>query len=224
MEAKPAIEMLEEWDWDKAVPTGRSVPRKTAHEKGTAHEGVHLWIIRTLRKEPEVLFQHRAKDKETFPDTLDITAGGHVPFGHNQGKIQKEAYEELGIYPEDKDLHYIGLYRYEERFMSFRHREFQNVYILVDNRPLDQYRFVDGEVDGIVAVRLADLEALMRKDCTFPVEGYEGGHIITHDVSRKDFHPFLFSQTMEIYMDAVIKAVKEIISHGRASTRMPSPI
>ena len=67
-------EQLEEWDWDLAKPTGKPVDRNFAHKNGISHEGVHLWVIRNIST-PEILFQKRAKDKDTFPDCLDITVG-----------------------------------------------------------------------------------------------------------------------------------------------------
>ena len=92
-------EMLEEWDWEAARPTGRAVRRRDAHRDGIPHEGVHLWVVRTAGGLPEVLFQRRAHGKEMYPDCLDITVGGHVPFGVHENKIQKESMEEIGLNP-----------------------------------------------------------------------------------------------------------------------------
>ena len=219
---KKIEEILEEWDWEKAIPTGKTVTRFRAHREGIAHEGVHLWVIRLTKKYPEILFQHRAKQKESYPDCLDITVGGHVPFGVCENKIQKESFEEIGISPDNEELVDLGYYRYEEIIGILFHREIQRVYILVDNRPLDDYRFIDGEVDGIYAVQLKDLELLLLEDFTFSVEGYDGKNIIQKEVSRKDFHPLLFSPTMVEYMKVVIEGVKEIALNGVVKRKMPS--
>ncbi len=213
--------MIEEWDWEKAVPTGKSVSRKAAHRSGIPHEGVHLWIIRTCKGYPELLFQHRAKHKDTYPDCLDITVGGHVPFGKIENKIQKESLEEIGISPLDEELIDLGYYRYEETVGDFFHRELQRVYLLADNRPLDAYRFYDGEVAGIYAVALKDIELLLRDDITLFAEGYDGEKIIGKNFSRKDFHPLLFSPIMEEYMRVVISCTKELIKNSNVTTGMP---
>jgi isopentenyl-diphosphate Delta-isomerase len=214
------VELIEEWDWEKAVPTGRPVPRNTAHKKGIAHEGVHLWVLR-LKNTLELLFQHRAKFKEMYPDCLDITVGGHVPFGINVNKIQKESFEEIGISPLDDELINLGYYRYEEISDDLFHREFQQVFLCIDNRPLNEYKFIDGEVDGIFAVRINDLELLLRKDFEFYIEGFEGNAIYRKKVSRKDFHPLLFAESMKAYMKVVIQAAKEVSLNKKTNMRMP---
>jgi isopentenyl-diphosphate Delta-isomerase len=213
-------ELIEEWDWINAAPTGRAVQRKLAHKQGIAHEGVHLWVIRII-DQPELLFQHRAKDKDTYPDCLDITVGGHVPFGRDKNKIQKESYEEIGIVPQDDELIDLGYYRYEEHTGDLDHREFQRIFLYQDNRPLNQYAFIDGEVDGIFAVKSDDLKRLMKEDFIFTVEGFEKDSLITKKVSRKDFHPLLFTQPMEEYMKVIFRAVTQLTSGKEVTVKMP---
>jgi isopentenyldiphosphate isomerase len=216
-------ELLEEWDWETGRPTGVSVQRKRAHREGIPHEGVHLWILRTSKGFPEMLFQHRAGHKEMYPDCLDITVGGHVPFGWQGNKIQKEAREEIGISPGEEDLFDLGYFRYEERTDRLFHREFQRVYLLLDQRELDGYTFTDGEVDGMYAVRLRDLELLLVSDTSFDIEGFEGGPRFRKEASRKDFHPLLFSPSMERYMEVVMTAARELAERGTVSVSMPPP-
>lgn len=120
-------ELLEAWDWETGIPTGLPVARGESYKKGIAHEGVHLWIIRSGTPPYEILFQQRSPHKELFPGCLDITVGGHVPFGLQGNKIQKEAMEELGISPCDADMTDLGYIRYEEITDEYLHREFQHV-------------------------------------------------------------------------------------------------
>ncbi len=203
-------EILEIWDWETGRPTGRPVGRTLAHREGVPHEGVHLWIVRLAGGRAEVLFQHRSMDKKMYPDCLDITVGGHVPFGLERDKIQKEAEEEVGVVPRDEDLVDLGYFRYEERDGEIFHREFQHVYILVDNRRLDRYSFRDGEVVGIYAVALEDLEELMRGDRPLTAEGYDGKRVFSKRLTRADFHPLLFSPIMGSYMGIVLSAVRSL--------------
>ncbi|MDY6933744.1 MAG: NUDIX domain-containing protein [Spirochaetota bacterium] len=215
-------EMIEEWDWIKAIPIGKAIYRDKAHKEGIPHEGVHLWVIRSEMDKIELLFQHRSRLKKTYPNCLDITVGGHVPFGVNENKIQKESYEEIGIFPAAEDFIDLGYYRYEEKDEVMFHREFQRVHLLVENRPLDQFSFNDGEVDEIYTIPLNKLEELLIKDITFYANGYDGSKIITKKISRRDFHPLLFSPTMKEYMSVVIEGAKELVQKGVVTVKMPS--
>ncbi|MBN1533963.1 MAG: hypothetical protein JXA20_14935 [Spirochaetes bacterium] len=215
-----ADEMLEVWDWERAVPTGAAVPRREAHARGIPHEGVHLWVLRA-RECPEILFQHRAAHKEHYPDCLDITVGGHVPFGLKDHKVQKEAMEEIGLDPSDEDLVDLGLFRYEERSEGLFHREFQRVYLLRDDRPLERYTFTDGEVTGIYAVPLSEFQGLFTADREFPVRGFDGREMVTVTVSRRSFHPQLFDRSMEAYMDIFFRACRELTSRNTVTSKMP---
>lgn len=47
--------------------------RAKVHEQGLLHREIHIFFI---TPNGEVIFQHRAKDKDTYPDKLDATVGG----------------------------------------------------------------------------------------------------------------------------------------------------
>ena len=52
--------------------------RGKIHQDGLLHREIHVWFI---TPNGEIIFQHRAKDKDTYPDKLDATVGGHVEPG-----------------------------------------------------------------------------------------------------------------------------------------------
>ena len=69
--------------------------RKKIHQDGLLHREIHIWFMTPDRK---IIFQHRAKDKDTYPDKLDATVGGHVDPGMSYDETaKKEALEETGI-------------------------------------------------------------------------------------------------------------------------------
>ena len=69
--------------------------RKKIHKEGLLHREIHIWFMTPDRK---LIFQHRAKDKDTYPDKLDATVGGHVDPGMSyEVTALKEALEETGI-------------------------------------------------------------------------------------------------------------------------------
>lgn len=216
-------EILEEWDWETGFPTGRPVPRDDAHRDGIAHEAVHLWIVRHVKINPAILFQHRAAHKNNYPDCLDITVGGHVPYGFTGNKVLKEVTEEIGITPDASSLIDLGWYRYYEHTGSLIQREFQHVYILSDDRPLEEYRFNDGEVSGLYQVRVDDFKRLFTAGGSLEAAGFDGKSSIIKNVTQTDFHPQLFDHSMTSYMDVLFQAIDELKFTGKVSICMPEP-
>jgi len=213
-------ELLEAWDWESGRPTGVSITRGESYRTGTPHEGVHLWIARDAGDDIELLFQHRAKNKALYPDCLDITVGGHVTFGQDKGKISKEALEEIGISVNESELTDLGYCRFEDKTDDYHHREFQHVYLLADQRPLDSYIFNDGEVIGLYAVPSLFIELILKKDSSMIVEGFDGVMIIKRSLSRKDFHPMIFDDRMKNYMSVVIRSARELVRTGKVTETM----
>jgi isopentenyl-diphosphate delta-isomerase len=76
--------------------------REVIHRDGLLHREIHVWFY-TPNK--EIIFQHRAKDKDTYPDKLDATVGGHVEIGDDYIEAAvREVEEETGIRVENTDL------------------------------------------------------------------------------------------------------------------------
>ncbi len=79
--------------------------RGNIHTKGLLHQEIHVWLY---TPQGEIIFQHRAKDKDTYPDLLDATAGGHVEIGDDYEKTAlKELQEETGIQAVKESLTFV---------------------------------------------------------------------------------------------------------------------
>ena len=80
--------------------------REEIHQEGLLHREIHVYFL-TPKK--ELIFQHRAKDKDTYPDLLDATVGGHVEIGDSyEETATKEAFEETGIMVDASDLIFLN--------------------------------------------------------------------------------------------------------------------
>lgn len=79
--------------------------RSEIHRLGLLHREIHVYFI-TPNK--EIIFQHRAKDKDTYPDLLDATVGGHVDLGYDyQPTAVREVEEETGLKINQEDLIFL---------------------------------------------------------------------------------------------------------------------
>jgi ADP-ribose pyrophosphatase YjhB (NUDIX family) len=80
--------------------------RENIHRDGLLHREVYIDFITPNQ---EIILQHRAKDKETFPNLLDATVGGHVEIGDSyEQTVTKETEEETGVIIKINDLIPIG--------------------------------------------------------------------------------------------------------------------
>ena len=76
--------------------------REAIHAQGLRHRETHVFFVTPQR---ELIFQHRAPNKDTYPDLLDATVGGHVEIGDSYLETAiKETREETGVMLEASDL------------------------------------------------------------------------------------------------------------------------
>src|SRR5215211_8527831 len=79
------------------TPTGRTKARRDVHRDGDWHRAVHVWIAGIGRDgEPFLLFQRRGPEKDTWPNRLDETVGGHYRAGEQLRDSLREVEEEIG--------------------------------------------------------------------------------------------------------------------------------
>ena len=49
---------------ENGIPTGETIQRTVAHDKGIRHRTAHIWIVRNTDNGCEVLLQQRSYNKE----------------------------------------------------------------------------------------------------------------------------------------------------------------
>lgn len=156
--------------------TGRSRPRADVHRDGDWHRALHLWVA-GLEPDgsPFIMFQQRAAGKDTWPNRLDATVGGHLGAGEDLHDALREVHEEIGIDPDPNSIVALGTrVCANESEAGVIDREIQTVLLLCDDRSLAEYHpnpaevaavvrfplpamldFLTGERDGIDAVSMA---------------------------------------------------------------------
>lgn len=91
---------------EKGEYTGRIESREICHKEGLWHKAVAMFVINSKN---QVLLQKRSAKKKLWPNTWDITAGGHVDAGEfGFQAIIRECKEELGIELTKNDITFIG--------------------------------------------------------------------------------------------------------------------
>lgn len=164
-----ADELLDVLD-DEGLPTGSVKARRDVHADGDWHRTFHLWVVREQRL---VLVQRRSKRKAIEPGRLDVTIGGHFRRGETLLDVVREAEEELGPVVRPGQLTFLGLVRAVRSYPDGSDREFQEVYAVRDERPLDAYLLRCAEVDTLYEVPIDALIALVRDGRYVAVEGFD---------------------------------------------------
>lgn len=138
--------------------------REKIHKEGLLHREIHIWF---LTPKAEIVFQHRAKDKDTYPDKLDATVGGHVePKMSYEETAVKECKEETGI---DIDIEKLVFLR------KMRKKSFDEATGLTNNTIRSQYAYLyegsisnlqveDGKAEGFEAWKIDELPHLPEND------------------------------------------------------------
>ena len=105
--------------------------RENVHKNGLLHREIHVWFI---TPDGKIIFQHRAKDKDTYPDLLDATVGGHVDLGMTYDNTAiKETLEETGVNVDINDLHFLK---------KLRRRSVDAVSHIINSAFSSQYAYV----------------------------------------------------------------------------------
>ena len=138
--------------------------RGEIHEKGLLHREIHIWFI---TPKGEIIFQHRAKDKDTFPDLLDATVGGHVEPGDSYEKTAlKEMEEETGVIANPADLHLVLTFhkRSEDPVTKTINNTIRAQYAYVYRGDINDLKIEEGKALGFEAWSIDSLARLSDED------------------------------------------------------------
>ncbi len=175
---------------ERGEKTGPTVWKSEAHRVGLWHRCFHCWVLSPEMESggPYLFVQRRAPGKETWPDRLDVTVGGHLGAGEEPLDGLREVEEELVLKVTPDELISLGTRRAELQIPAGTHREFQDVFLLV--RPLapGDLCLQEEEVAAVVSRRLADVEALCW-GAEVRAEEWAGGETKSTWVSLADFVP-----------------------------------
>lgn len=135
---------------------GSSISPSKSREDSTIIVGaVHVWIWRRSPHGIEVLLQHRAVDKPTWPDHWDISVAGHIDAGETLvDALKRESLEEVGVEINIQSLNYIFSYRNFDNGIKW-------VYLSEQTEDIE-YHYTDGEVQDVRWVSFEELERMIK--------------------------------------------------------------
>lgn len=149
--------------------TGVTKRRADVHHDGDWHAAVHVWVWGIDyddddRPLPYLLLNQRGAGKDTWPLALDATVGGHLGAGETVEDAFREINEEIGIQPDLSTL--VRLFTRKrssgDLIPGMLDQEFQEVYLLRDDRSLRDFRPNPVELEGLVKLMLTDALPLFR--------------------------------------------------------------
>lgn len=201
------IDILDE----RGNPTGETVWKSAAHRQGLLHRSFHCWVC---SPKGEYLFvQRRAPDKELWPGMLDVTAAGHLQAGEEVMDGLREVEEELGLIVDPRKLIPLGTRRSLTRERDATNREFQEVYLLPEATPPEDYRLQEEEVAAILRLEPASADRLFEGEAV-AAEELQAGEWKHVQVGPRDFIAI-----EDGYLLRVARAVRAL-----ADGRSPHPI
>lgn len=142
--------------------TGKIKLRSEVHKDGDWHKTVHIWLF---NKDNEVLLQRRCPEKDSFPNMLDLSAGGHIIAGDTSisGAI-REVKEELGITIKEKDLIFIKTLKHSLNYKDdFINNQFEDIYIINKNIELDEITYQKEEISEVIFIAVDKLKQMVRE-------------------------------------------------------------
>lgn len=206
-------------------PTGRTVTRAEAHEKGICHRTAHVWIVREEAGKTSVLLQKRARGKDSFPGCLDTSSAGHIPAGcEPRASALRELSEELGIQAEPEDLTPIGIFRiqYEKEFYGKLFRDNEVSFVYLYRKPVEETALTL-QAEEVECVRWFDLDEVVRlrkandPSICVPSAGlkllhdYICGEVLHSRFDFRELRPSEAEETAEI--EALVFPPNEACSH-----------
>ena len=146
-------------------PTGDTISRDEAHEKGVLHRTAHVWIARENNGRWEILLQKRSLIKDSFPGQYDTSSAGHIPAGDEPvPSALRELEEELGIRAVPDQLTYIGHFfiQFADVFHGKMFRDYEYCYVYLYRDPVDIHDLTLQESE-VNEVRWFDLEEVFEE-------------------------------------------------------------
>ncbi|MEU1589606.1 AAA family ATPase [Micromonospora sp. NPDC005710] len=160
--------------YDESGNSRGQASSRAAHMAGLWHRSFHCWIIsRDPAGDHRVLLQRRGPFARSFPNLFDISVAGHYKAGEGVEGGVRECREELGIEIDPGALRQIARRIIDENLYNGTvNREFQDIYLLELDDPIDSSTIGYPEVSALVTCSLRGLLGVVTGDVlSIPYQG-----------------------------------------------------
>lgn len=132
--------------------------KSQAHREGLWHKAFHCWIVKPSKDGKHIIWlQLRGKDKELYPNLLDISSAGHLAAGETAKEGIREIEEEIGLKVTPDKLTKLFTYTLIEDVGNIINREFCPTYLLETNEKVENLKMQPEEVDGVYEAQISEL-------------------------------------------------------------------
>ncbi|MFA6322042.1 MAG: NUDIX domain-containing protein [Candidatus Buchananbacteria bacterium] len=138
--------------------------RENIHRQGLLHREINVWFYTPAG---EIIFQHRGKNKDTYPNLLDATVGGHVEIGSDYlDTALKEIAEEAGINVKASDLILLKTVKSksQDQITGKINYKIQAIFAYGYQEKIEDLLIEDGEATGFEAIDLKKLLTMSEPD------------------------------------------------------------
>lgn len=154
------------------------IDKDLAHKEGKLHRAIHLWII---NDDGEILLQRRCGDKKLYPNTWDVSVGGHVSSKENSiNALFRETKEELGIDLDFGNVEYFGTVHERLKYDDIDSNELVDIFIARQNINKEDIILQKEEVSDVRFVSIEEFFNLI-----------DNNQLLPHDEEYKKLKEYL---------------------------------
>lgn len=166
-------ELLDILDENTGIKTGEIVSKKIAHKNGKWHGSIHVLIIN--KDKSKTLLQKRSKEKKLYPDTWDISVGGHISAGEDDiTSAIRELNEELGLLVNKDKLIKVDRIKEQLNNNGVISNEYVSIFLLYDDININNIKLQASEVSNIKWCSKEELNNFINNNVIIPhVREYE---------------------------------------------------
>ena len=163
-------EMVDIYNPDTMEKTGEIIDKSAAHRLGIWHSSIHLIIMN--KDKTKVLLQKRSNTKDLYPNTWDISVGGHIMSKESDKEaVKRELKEELGI--ESSNIELVKKYREELNNNGVDSKEIVSLFIMQIDENVEKFKLQKEEVSNIKWFTKIEMENLIKDRKVIPhIEEY----------------------------------------------------